>query len=476
MVKFWDSRTCTQLQSFQGHGADILCLAISPVGLPLRRLCKNNIAFLQEGTTVYTSGVDQKISQFSLIRTLDKESAHIRPSSHWVQSGSRRMHSHDVRALVTWPPYNALPPLHKRQFPIDIAPILASGGLDMSVVVTPAALPMNTVVAKITNPLSTSVDSTFENSYHRRLAYTSGPSSTCAVQIARRARLVTCMRDTGLGVWKILRKQVSSDEEITLNAALEICDNKSWEKVLDMELNVQTNLVASAISDDGRWLVASDLYETKLFRLENDVCAFESFFQKSLTFCGKVKGGPKPKRIRNFSSILQAHLPGSPSSTGGLAFSFTPDSSKLVMSTALSTHVLIIDLGIDTDGQQPRVLRRFDHHRMRNVTIRDRFIRGRKARGDVEMGENKRDDEEDSAGPVVASILRMAISADGQWLATSDDHARTHIFNLDSVQVTSSFLSCISIQYLFVTSITVCFHLSLSQSMHCHSTLHTPIS
>lgn len=31
MVKFWDSRTCTQLQSFQGHGADVLCLAIGPV-------------------------------------------------------------------------------------------------------------------------------------------------------------------------------------------------------------------------------------------------------------------------------------------------------------------------------------------------------------------------------------------------------------------------------------------------------------
>jgi len=31
LVKFWDSRTCTQLQSFQGHGADVLCLAIGPV-------------------------------------------------------------------------------------------------------------------------------------------------------------------------------------------------------------------------------------------------------------------------------------------------------------------------------------------------------------------------------------------------------------------------------------------------------------
>lgn len=31
IVKFWDSKTCTQLSSFQAHGADVLCLSISPV-------------------------------------------------------------------------------------------------------------------------------------------------------------------------------------------------------------------------------------------------------------------------------------------------------------------------------------------------------------------------------------------------------------------------------------------------------------
>lgn len=31
IVKFWDSKTCTQLQSFQGHAADVLCLTIGPV-------------------------------------------------------------------------------------------------------------------------------------------------------------------------------------------------------------------------------------------------------------------------------------------------------------------------------------------------------------------------------------------------------------------------------------------------------------
>lgn len=31
IVKFWDSKTCTQLSTFQAHGADVLCLCTSPV-------------------------------------------------------------------------------------------------------------------------------------------------------------------------------------------------------------------------------------------------------------------------------------------------------------------------------------------------------------------------------------------------------------------------------------------------------------
>lgn len=30
-VKFWDAKTSTQLQSYQPHGADVLCLTIGPV-------------------------------------------------------------------------------------------------------------------------------------------------------------------------------------------------------------------------------------------------------------------------------------------------------------------------------------------------------------------------------------------------------------------------------------------------------------
>ncbi|KAJ7492841.1 WD40-repeat-containing domain protein [Mycena latifolia] len=390
-VKFWDSRTCTQLQSFQAHGADVLCLTIDPTG-----------------TAVYTSGVDQKISQFCHVKTSNAEKS---SSTRWIQTSSRRMHSHDVRALAIWPPYSTLPTSHRRQFPMDVAPILASGGLDMSVVVTPAALPTNTVV-KIVNPLSTSIHATFEDSYHRRLAYSSGPSSTSAVQVAREARLVCCARDAGLSIWRILKKPNTPDEEPT---AVDDFDAPGWEKVLDMELNVHTNLLASAISDNGRWLVVSDLYESKLFALLSD-----------------SDGAIKPKRIREFSSILQAHLPTKITSTGGLAFHFTPDSSKLVIATAVGSYILIVDLG--ADDEKPRVLRRFDHHR--HGSSSDRVVKGRPGdeRAEIPDAAVEESENEVLSVPLATSILRLATSFDGQWLASSDSYARTHVYNLDSVQ------------------------------------------
>ncbi|KAJ7597673.1 WD40-repeat-containing domain protein [Mycena floridula] len=399
MVKFWDSRTCTQLQSFQGHGADILCLAFGP-----------------DGTTVYSSGVDQRVSQFSLIKTSKANQAvpgAVQTSTRWVQTSSRRLHSHDVRALAMWPPYTAVPAAFKRQFPPDVAPILASGGLDMSVVVTPAALPSN--VVKLINPLATSSEATFADSYHRRLAYVSGPSSTSGLHVARTARLLSCMRESGVTVWRILEKTSSSDEEDMQDRYQEDAQGGGWEKVLEMDFKVQTNLLASAISDDGRWLVVSDLYEAKLFLLSSN-----------------LDGTIKTRRIREFSSILKSHLP---SQTGGVAFIFTPDSKKLIMSTALSSHVMIIDL---SNEEQPHVLRRFDHHRQVDTfrrVLKTRTIPGND--GDVDMAEPEADassDSDDEETVSNAKILRLTVSSDGQWLVTSDDQARTHVYNLDSIQ------------------------------------------
>lgn len=142
----------------------------------------------------------------------------------------------------------------------------------MSVIVTPAALPSSTVT-KVVNPLSTSAVATFEDSYQRRLAYSSGTFQASAVHVARQARLVLCQRDAGVSVWRVLGMDGKRGDETEKEKAGPEGEEGpapsmgGWEPVLDMELSVHTNLVASAISDDGQWLAVADWYESKLFRL-----------------------------------------------------------------------------------------------------------------------------------------------------------------------------------------------------------------
>ena len=151
-----------------------------------------------------------------------------------------------------------------------------------------------------------------------------------------------------------------------------------------------------------------------------------------------------------------------------------------MLCTALSSYVLVIDLA----GETPKVLRQFEHHRIKDLSKSGRVLRGKLAAAaarkeaknrqpkvngyvtvngdDVEMdgpdspppdsrkpngmeeseesemedvhnNTSDSDEDEDEDNTAIVSIDRIAISADGQWLATSDSHSRTHIFNLDSI-------------------------------------------
>jgi U3 small nucleolar RNA-associated protein 4 len=161
-------------------------------------------------------------------------------------------------------------------------------------------------------------------------------------------------------------------------------------------------------------------------------------------------GDLSPKRVRDFQSLVREHLPDTLSSCGASTLTFSPDSSKLIIATT-TAFVLVVDLV--SDSTSARVLRRFDQHRHRSIMAEGRVLTGRRNDEDHEAdaSESEQDIEEHetenrgmanpqstNAEPMPATITRMAISPDGQWLATTDDHLRTHIFNLDSVQHHSS--------------------------------------
>lgn len=166
------------------------------------------------------------------------------------------------------------------------------------------------------------------------------------------------------------------------------------------------------------------------------------------------------------------------------------------MATAMSSYILLVDLG--TQSEKPRVLRRFDHHRARNLVGGGRIVKqskldstgsktqedwaGRKNAFEMEETDEAQEntvagdaDAGDGAGPTVTTVSRMAISADGQWLATTDDLARTYIFNMDSVQVSS--LSLLQQQtYSTSHSIIVFYPLFLNLPSPWPSSRPTPIS
>jgi len=146
----------------------------------------------------------------------------------------------------------------------------------MSIVVTPAALPRNTTV-RLTNPLATSVSATFDDAYHRRIAYSSGTHGTVGLHLAKRARLVLSTSDTDLAVWRLPERSLVEEDPLLARSG----EGLGWKKVLEMSLRVQTNIVASAISDDGCWLAVSDAFETKLFWLQVDVRVFHLVLHQS---------------------------------------------------------------------------------------------------------------------------------------------------------------------------------------------------
>lgn len=303
------------------------------------------------------------------------------------------------------------------------------------------------------NPLKTSAESTFENAYHRRVAYPTGLNP--AISIARRTRLLACARETSVSVWRILgRARVSSALEQDMRAAdamdvdgaVKAADAEEekdgeecgYEKLLDMELDTTTNICASAISDDARWLAVSDAYEVKLFEL---------------IFSSSEDEGPlRPRRVKTFAALLTPHLG---SVEGASALGFTPDGGRLVLAGARSGRVVVVDLTARTEAGKPdpRMLRSFEHHAKRTATS-GRVVKSMPTRVSVgaESGDEEREGEDAEMGGVAEDdeessdendeemhilVTRIAFSPDGQWLVTTDDNCRTYVFNLDSVQVCS---------------------------------------
>jgi hypothetical protein len=96
-----------------------------------------------------------------------RSSPHQRPTPNarcaWILASAKRLHSHDVRALAHWPLHTPLSPAHAARayaLPAGVAPVLASGGLDITLVLAQAAS-----ARVLANLLATSAAGTLEDGY-----------------------------------------------------------------------------------------------------------------------------------------------------------------------------------------------------------------------------------------------------------------------------------------------------------------------
>lgn len=150
--------------------------------------------------------------------------------------------------------------------------------------------------------------------------------------------------------------------------------------------------------------------------------------------------------------------------TGASVIEFTPDSLKMVL--AINSLVIIIDLNAAATTPQSQrlqpvsIIGSFTHHRANSgVKTASSAKPGRVVKplkgvpnpapepvgaSNDEDEDMSSEDEDSSPSTSAAStgswpaVSRMAVSADGQWLATTDLWGRTHVFNVDSSKVINS--------------------------------------
>ncbi|TPX65865.1 hypothetical protein SpCBS45565_g04902 [Spizellomyces sp. 'palustris'] len=370
-VTFWDWKSGTPVRSVKAHGADVLCLVAN-----------------KAGTKVWSSGVDRKVVQISLIdlgstasvtksparEGKKKVSKHSKQggSKNWVVSGEKRYHSHDVRALslLEGRPYDAL----------------VSGGVDSTLVVS--------------SPLT-------EFPYLKQYRMPTFPHRPI-IQITRRSRFLLARFPDHVKLWQLGRALPMQRPPSSLDN-YERLEHQPEKLILNIKPKCATNLTSSAISENGEWIAVSDMESVKLFRVQ----------------ASGHNGLPRVRRAKTFPSSTEGPIP------GAHALCFTPDSMRLIIGGSDSV-VYVVDLSQSRDDIFG-IVKTFEVHR------------GDEA-GEVEVPADGDAMDVDgvgiptnSAGKLVTGgeremVATLAVSGDGQWLASGDLLNRIHVFNLDSLK------------------------------------------
>ncbi|KAG9303417.1 hypothetical protein G9A89_013743 [Geosiphon pyriformis] len=270
-VKFWDGEMGTMLQTFKAHSASVFCLASN-----------------QEGNSVFSSGQDYKLNRFNLVgkENLEDPSA-TNPTqafSHWLLTGFRRLHAHDVKALAI----NELKTIMS----------IVSGGVDTDLIVAP--------LLKFPEV----------NCRHLRIF----PKTL--ISVSKSQKLIMYQALKGIKLWRLGKGTLPIDSDLKKKDALVLKLLQPQDSLLEILFNGPHHLTSSTLSEDSKWIAVADIEEIKLFRIE------------------VLPGGVNVRKMRGFSQVFG----NSKKISGGAhRLLFTPDSSKLIIAT-VNSYIVIVEL------------------------------------------------------------------------------------------------------------------------------------
>ncbi|KAG0165311.1 U3 small nucleolar RNA-associated protein [Apophysomyces sp. BC1034] len=206
------------------------------------------------------------------------------------------------------------------------------------------------------------------------------------ISISKIQKLVMATFENSISLW-----QLGKAGELDLTSRQTTIPEmlKPHQLMLDLQLKADCNITSSALSEDAQWIAVGDIENVRLFRLQ-------------------ASGHFNVKKVRDFESALNKYLAMHNAAAGAHHVSFTPGSEKLIIVTSES-RILVVDI-LGSETEKFKVLREFGHHR------------GLDSKGNAVKGSK------------VATVITLAVSSDGQWLATGDDDNQIHVFNLDSLQ------------------------------------------
>ncbi|CAO1617711.1 unnamed protein product [Sympodiomycopsis kandeliae] len=319
-VTFYDAATKVPLPEgrFQVHdkGADVLCLTVG-----------------SDGKTVYSGSVDQKVSEFALL------------GKKWAHTATRRLHAHDVKAVVIDPPRG---PKTKGPGKLDgNVPVLVSASADFNIVLTPAS-PPSEINARLhrrkqdrngkgvasaienadQNPVSSNPMTTFGSTTQRRIPYVPASNAGSAfagngagsIRVCAARGWIVMRSEKAIEIWEVQNQAAQPLNQGPLAGPSQ--NAAPYRRLLQMVMGKErSRLISHAISADGQYLAISDMSETRVFSLRVSL------------------GELTPKIVKTFSRLLVT-TPVPPSS----AMTFTPD-GRLIMAgwPNMTVRVVIIN-------------------------------------------------------------------------------------------------------------------------------------